>query len=47
MGRLYEEYQRENNDEGLSGYIKEKQNEIISKWQNESKEKEVMEDEEM
>jgi len=36
MGRIFDEYNDENADEGLRGYIKEKEDEIISKWQNES-----------
>lgn len=37
MGRLRSEYNAENLDEGLNAYIKEKEQDIIFKWQNEKK----------
>ena len=37
VGRLRNEYNAENLDEGLKGYIKEKEKDIIFKWQNEKK----------
>ena len=35
MGRLKNEYNDESCDEGLKGYIKEEEQDIIFKWQNE------------
>lgn len=37
MGRLRNEYNAENLDEGLKAYIKEREQDIIFKWQNEKK----------
>ena len=34
MGRLRSEYNNKNCDEGLNAYIKEKEKDIIFKWQN-------------
>ena len=37
IGRLFYEYDNTNQNEGLKAYIKEKQQDIIFKWQNEKK----------
>ncbi len=41
MGRLKNEYNDENCEEGLKAYIEEKQQEIIFKWQNEKRGKKI------
>lgn len=37
IGRLFYEHDNTNQNEGLNGYIKEKEQDIIFKWQNEKK----------
>ena len=37
MGRIFDEYDKDGQEEGLEAYIKEKEKDIIFKWQNEKK----------